>query len=215
LPAEISIAFTDALADYRQTAAASRRLVGGSRRAEEIGTGAVLSHAVATGLADTLLQDIWAGRETIALALPARMLAIEPADICTLDLGGDDVRTLMVTRIEDANLRRIEARTIEPDILAPVVAQGRVVLPQMTAGLSAPEVLLLDLPLVSGDEPGYAPRVAVFADPWPGAVVLAIGTPESGFVQRQIIDRRAVMGALVTPLAAGPAARWDEANTLR
>ena len=129
LPAEIAIGFSDALADYRAGSVNSRRLVGGSRRVEASETGAVLSTAVAGGLADTLLQDLWAGRETIGLALPPSMLALEPGDICDLDLA-DGGRTLLVTKIEDAGLRRIEARTIEPDILSPVPAAPRALLPR-------------------------------------------------------------------------------------
>jgi hypothetical protein len=214
LPAEIGIGFSDALADYRATSVNSRRLVGGSRRSEEIDTGAVLAHAVASGIADTVLQDIWAGRETVSIALPQRMLALEPADACVLDLGGGDSRTLLVTRIEDAGLRRIEARTIEPDILSPVPSAARAIVPVTAPGLTAPEILLLDLPLIVGTEPGYAPRVAAFAQPWPGALALSVGTATGGFVPRQTIERRATIGLLADALAAGPVARWDEANAI-
>jgi hypothetical protein len=173
----------------------------------------VLSHAVASGLADTMLQDLWAGRESLSLALPQRALALEPADICTLDTDGD-VRTIMVTRIEDAGLRRIEARTIEPDILSPVAAAVRSLAPRAVASPSRPEVMLLDLPLLTGSEPGYAPRVAAFAAPWPGAIAVSVGTADTGYVARQVIERRAVMGALTAPLGAGPIARWDRANSV-
>ncbi|HVY20482.1 MAG TPA: glycoside hydrolase/phage tail family protein [Bauldia sp.] len=213
LPAEIGIGFSDPLADYRPTSVSSRRLVGGSRRSVSTDTGAVLSHAVAGGLADTMLQDLWAGRESIALALPQRTLALEPADVCTLDIDGD-VRTILVTRIEDAGLRRIEARTIEPDILAPVPAASRVVAPPVAVSASRPEVVLLDLPLLTGSEPGYAPRVAVFAAPWPGAIALSVGTADTGYVPRQAIERRAVMGELTSELAPGPVARWDRAASV-
>jgi hypothetical protein len=213
LPAEVALGFSDALADYRPSSVNSRRLVGGSRRVAATETGAVLSYAVATGLADALLQDIWAGRETVSLALPPSALGLEPADVVELALS-DETRTLLVTRVEDAGLRRIETRSIEPDILAPVPAAPRVLAPDMAGLDSAPAVLLLDLPLLTGREPGYAPRIAVFAEPWPGAVAVAIGTPESGYVPRQIVDRRATMGELIAPLAAGPAARFDRAHAV-
>ncbi len=173
----------------------------------------MLSYAIASGLADMILQDIWAGRETISLALPQRMLDLEPADICTLDIDGE-ARTILITRIEDAGLRRVEARTIEPDILAPVPAAARVLAPPTVRSASPPEVMLLDLPLLTGLEPGYAPRAAVFAAPWPGAIALAIGSPDTGYVARQVVDRRATMGELTAPLAAGPVARWDRANSI-
>jgi hypothetical protein len=213
LPAELSIGFADTLADYRPTSVSSRRLATGSHRTDATETGATLTHSVATGLADTLLQDVWAGRETISFALTGKALSLEPADICDLDLA-DGSRTILVTRIEDAGLRRVEARTIEPDILAPVPSSPRIVDPQVPATLSAPEILLLDLPLLTGSEPGYAPRVAAFAEPWPGAVAIAIGTPETGYLARQVLPRRATVGVLTAPLASGPLGRWDHANEI-
>ncbi len=214
LPAELAIGFADALADYRSSSVNSRRLVGGSRRVASYGSGAVLSSAVAGGLADTLLQDLWAGRETVSLALPPSKLALEPADVCMLDLGDGDTRTLLVTRIEDAASRRIAARTIEPDILIPVPAAARSLMPQAVGLDNPPEVLLLDLPLITGAEPGNAPRIAAFAEPWPGAIVVSLGSAASGFVPRQTLERRATMGELTAPLAAGPSARWDRGNAV-
>jgi len=213
LPAEISIGFSDALADYRPTSVSSRRLIGGSRRVESFDTSAVLSHATATGIADTVLQDMWAGRETITLALPQRALALEPADVCAI-AAADGTRTAIVTRIEDAGLRRIEARTVEPDILAPVPAVARALAPRAAGLDSPPEVVLLDLPLITGVEPPHAPRIAVFAEPWPGAIAVSLGDPDSGFVPRQALTRRATIGELTAPLASGPVARWDRVNAI-
>jgi hypothetical protein len=161
-----------------------------------------------------MLQDTWAGREAVSLVLPQRALALEPADVVTLDVDGD-ARTLLVTRIEDAGLRRIEARTIDPDVLSatPVTATRTLTPPVAVTGVQ-PEVMLLDLPLLTGTEPGYAPRVAAFVTPWPGAIVLSIGTAATGFVPRQILERRAVMGELTEALPLGPVARWDRANSI-
>ncbi len=41
-----------------------------------------------------------------------------------------------------------------------------------------------------GHEPPYAPRIAAFAQPWPGAVAVALGTAEAGFLPRQAVERR-------------------------
>ncbi|MCB1494163.1 MAG: glycoside hydrolase/phage tail family protein [Bauldia sp.] len=213
LPAEIAIGFDDPLADFRATAVSARRLVTGSGRTQTRATGAAMGHAVATGLAEAALQDLWAGREVYSLSLTARALSLEPADIC--DLTADGVsRTLLVTRIEDGVSRRIEARSIEPALLSPAPAEPRILPPETTSLASPPEVLLLDLPLLTGDEPGYAPRVAAFAEPWTGPMAIAIGTPDTGYVARQAIERSAVMGALTASLAAGPLGRWDRANAI-
>jgi hypothetical protein len=56
--------------------------------------------------------------------------------------------------------------------------------------------------------------VAAFAAPWPGAIALSVGTSETGFAARQVVERRAVMGELTEALPAGPVARWDRANAI-
>ena len=138
-----------------------------------------MSHAVARGLADAMLQDLWAGRETAAFALPRHAQAVEPGDICDVTVRGE-TQTLMVTRIEDGAARRIEARSIEPAILSPTPDAPRVLPPRRTTPASPPEVMFLDLPLLTGGEPPYAPRVAAFARPWPGAVAIALGDGGGG-----------------------------------
>jgi hypothetical protein len=119
---------------------------------------------------------------------------------------------VMVSRIEDGAARRIEARSIDPAILSPTPDAPRVHRPRRTEPPSPPEVMFLDLPLLQGDEPPHAPRVAAFARPWPGTVAVALGTPESGFLPRQAIEQSAAMGELTEPLGPGPLWRFDRAN---
>lgn len=214
LPSEVSIAFSDPLADYRASETASRRLAGGSRRMVAHDTPAVLTHAVATGIADTMLQDAWASRETLSFTLPPSALDIEAADICALEQPDGTARTIVITRIEDGPARRIEARSVYPEILAPVPSGGRAGLPPLPDETGPPVVWLLDLPLLTGSEPAHAPRIAAFSAPWPGAISVAIGTGSSGYMPRQVLDRRAVMGELAAPLGSGPIARWDRGGEI-
>ncbi len=109
--------------------------------------------------------------------------------------------------------RRIEARRIDPAILTvDDDDEPRVLPPQRSPVASVPEVMLLDLPLVRGDEAAHAPRIAAFARPWPGAVAVALGTPLSGFLPRQAIEQAAVMGELTAALPPGPLWRLDRGN---
>jgi hypothetical protein len=119
-----------------------------------------------------------------------------------------------VTRIEDGLVRRIEARSIDPAVLSPAAEVIREAPPADADDPAAPLLTLLDLPLITGNEPGWQPYVAAFADPWPGAIALAVGTADTGFVTRQGLSRRATVGEITAPVAAGPIARWDEANVV-
>jgi hypothetical protein len=74
--------------------------------------------------------------------------------------------------------------------------------------------VFLDLPLLTDSDVPWSPHVAAFADPWPGAIALSIGTADTGFVTRQGLSRRATAGEITASLGAGPIARWDEGNAV-
>ncbi len=211
LPAEIAVGFTDVLADFRATSVSSRRLATESRRVAAAETGAVLRYAVAHALAEQRLRDIWAGRETVQFALPPSRLAVEPGDAVAIELDG---RTALVrvTRIADGATRRVEAEAIDPDASAAASAPERSTMPPAVRGAAPPEVIQLDLPLLRDDDLPHAPRLALFADPWPGAIAVALGTADSGFALRQTIAQRATVGVLATQLWPGPTRRWDRVN---
>ncbi|MBB5755279.1 baseplate multidomain protein megatron [Prosthecomicrobium pneumaticum] len=213
LPAEVSLGFVDGLADYRDGAVASRRLETGSRRQQTVDSGAVMDEAAASGFADALLADLWAGRETVSFALDPHRLDVEPGDIVGLDSGGEGRIALIVGRIEDGAARAIEARTIAP-MLAPARAAPRAATPSYSASAGPPDLIVLDLPPLADGDADHAPRVALFADPWPGAYLLQIGTAETGFAARQAVERRATAGALDTAMPPGPPGRWDEATAI-
>ncbi|MBZ9935007.1 glycoside hydrolase/phage tail family protein [Mesorhizobium sp. BR1-1-16] len=213
LPAELALGFYDGLSDYRSRQVTSRRLETVSRRQSSLSAAMVTDDGVAVALADARLQDIWEARETVSFALPPHALAIEAADIVSFTHEGR-TRLLQVTRIEDGDMRRIETRALDPTASAQPVGSGASTPPTWRAEAGPPDVVVLDLPSLSGAEPGAAPRLAVFADPWSGPVSIAIGSAEAGYIARQRVDQRAVLGAIVAAIPPGPMARFDEATVI-
>jgi hypothetical protein len=212
LPAELAFGFIDGASDYRDRVVASRRLEAAGHRQATLSTGIVTDDALAVALADQRLQEIWDGRETVSLALTDRRLAIEPADVVTL-LRPEGRTSFRVTKVEDGLARRIEGRTVDP-FGAPVPAGGGTIgTPEWSADPGPPDVIVLDLPSLTGSE-ATAARVAVFADPWPGAFGLSIGSGESGFPLRQIVPQAATVGTILSAVPPGPVGRWDFATTL-
>lgn len=213
LPAELALSFRDGRSDYRSRSVASRRLETASRRQAALAAAIVTDDGVATTLADARLQDAWDGRETLAFALPPGALALEAGDVVTLEQSGG-ARMLHVTRIEDGAARRIEARALDPTASAQPIGSGASAPPIRRAEAGPPAVTVLDLPSLTGAEAGAAPRIAVFGDPWPGPMSVAIGSVEAGFRFRQRVDQRATTGILDTPVPPGPVARFDEAAAI-
>lgn len=212
LPLELRLGFSDASEEYRGAAARSRRLAGAARREVGVETAIVTRRAEAQRLADQRLQEIWAGRETLDLELSPRCLELEPGDIVTLPVDGDQ-RLFRLTRISDAAGRRASARAVEPAIYQ----RGGVSDPRRPprhppAIVGRPLVVPLALPIIRG-EPAPLLCVAGFASPWPGA--LAIWREEAGsFVPFAAIEACAIVGETLTDMPPGPLWRPDHAATV-
>ena len=213
LPREVTLAFSDPIADYRRSAASSRRLVGGSARTARADLAAVMNDATAERRAEIWLQDLWAGRDSAAFALPSSRLALAPGDIVALTLAGR--RRLMEVRdIADAEARRLSARSIDPEVFDLPLATPRRRPPATPAALGPVHALLLDLPTL-GEEEAVLTRAAVFADPWPGPVAIWRSYEGASFARIGLALAPTIVGTTLDALAPGPTGRWDHAASVR
>jgi len=214
LPREISISYTDSETDYRRAAVASRRLVGGAARASHADLAVVTNDAAMERRADIWLQDVWAGRERADFALPPSRLALTPGDVITLDVGGRS-HTLELREIVDTEQRRIGARAIDTDVFTRPVESPRRPPPLPPPLLGPAQVTLLELPALPGDDPPVLAHLAVFANPWPGAMTVWRSLDDGASYQPfATVAAPVVTGETLDALAAGPTSRWDKvANT--
>jgi hypothetical protein len=80
-----------------------------------------------------------------------------------------------------------------------------------TAVRAVPELALAHLPPLPA-EPGRSRLVAAgYAQPWPGSLQLV---DEASGARILDLERRGLLGTLVTPLAAGPTAVWDRGQAV-
>ncbi|MCW2307885.1 baseplate multidomain protein megatron [Rhodobium gokarnense] len=213
LPNEVRIAFFDGLRDFESGAAAARRTAGGSARLESRSVPAIAPPSFMQETAEMLLHDAWAGRERFEFALRRDRVAIEPGDLVTL-VEEEVTRPLLVTEVADAGLRRISARTIDPDVFRPAPAPAAIGKQARPTVFGAPDVVMLDLPVIDPDEPHHRPRIAVSARPWPGTVAVWRSATGASYSRVAVPSQRATIGSLAASLAPGPLARWDNANAL-
>ena len=115
LSRQFTVNFSDGESDYRTATVSSRRLEGLSNRDTSMDIAIVCTRAEAQRRADIMLQDAWAGRETITFELPPSALALEVGDHVSINIGGE-ARLFAITRITDAASREIEARSFEPEL---------------------------------------------------------------------------------------------------
>lgn len=214
LPHEIAFGFSDPLADYRRAAAASRRLVGGAARILHSDLAVITNEAAAARRAEIFLQDLWAGRETASFALGPQHLRLAPGDVVGVTLSGRR-RLFEIGEIVDTQARQIKARSIDPEVFALPQRAPRRIAPQIPSALGPAYVVALDLPVIDAQAPDLLTRLAVVANPWPGAEIIYTSADGASYQPLASAAVRAVVGETQGPLPRGPLARWDRGNRVR
>ena len=212
LPNELSLTFADGARAYRSTIVQSRRLDGWSKRQSEAEVAVVTEIAEARRRADIWLQDLQVARETVVLRARPGLAALEVGDAVTLEIKGRR-RRFRIDRMTDAQFRTITAHACAPEIydappsFVPRPVSDGPVLP------GPPHAIVLDL-AVALDDPPVLQHVAVFADPWPGALTLWQSTG-AGFTPVASLANCAVIGTTLDDLGPGQPSRLDRGTTLR
>jgi GTA TIM-barrel-like domain/Putative phage tail protein len=214
LPVASRLTYIDADADYRQAVAVARRLTGSSDRVASSALPLVLDQGQAIGIGERLLVDAWTMRESAAFALAPSALALDPTDEVELEAGGR-TRRLRLTEIDDASARAIQAVATDPSVYEAITGPSRSPGAAQGMGFTGRAALeFLDLPLLTGAEVPWAPYASAFASPWPGQVLVLRSAGSSNYALDTALTRPATIGETTADFYAGPAWRWDEANTL-
>ncbi len=159
------------------------------------------------------LMEAWIGRESATFRLPPSRLALDPADVIRLVHDGREIELRLVS-IADSDGRGIEA--VRQDRAAYDLPPGDPRPASLTRSVvfGAPDVVLLDLPQLSEDQPAHRPMVAAHALPWPGEMAVFRSPSTDGFALLTTFGSRARIGKLVSDFHAGPTSRFDLGNAL-
>ena len=214
LPASAKVSFISTDGDYPQAVVEARRLTGASGRIAQADLPIILDPDAAGELAESWLYETWAARERASFVLPPSRLAIEPGDAVWLDAGGRR-RLVRVTEVGDHGARSIEARGLDPDVYARASAPERPAKATGAVAAGQPEVIFLDLPLLTGEEPAGAGYVAAAQSPWPGALAIYRSPETTGFQLKAFVNAPSAIGITLNALPPGPEGRIDRATRLR
>ncbi|UHS56036.1 baseplate multidomain protein megatron [Agrobacterium vaccinii] len=204
-------AFNPAL-DYEQASVRSRRIENAGNRVLRYDLGSVLAQETAQNAVEALLRDNRLARRTVRFSISPQEIALDPGD-CVQLAGGPSGRFL-VSRIEDGDVRRIEAREFSP---AAAAASGETEPSRNGSGGASdgfdPDIVLMDLPrFETGEAAGFA-RVAAYARPW-RRMALSVSAGTEGYEARAVLDQPAKIGALTSALPPGLAGRFNPAGTI-
>lgn len=211
-PAEAIVGFYNPDLDYEQASARSHRAAAATSRVLRQDLAAMLPEEAALAATESLLRDVRVARRSLRFSLAPNDLALQPGDVVTLADGPEG--RFLVSRIEDGEVRSVEARAFAPDVGgAPASPAGGKQPQSQPASLFAPVVHLMDLPRFDGSAAEGFSRAAVFARPWRRAGLSSSATSE-GYRGRAVLDRPARIGRLVAVLSTGVSGRFDWSQTL-
>jgi hypothetical protein len=159
------------------------------------------------------LMEAWIGRETATFRLPPSRLALDPADVIGLAHDGREVEFRLVS-VADAEARGIEA--LRQDRAAYDLPPGEPRPASLASPVifGTPQVVMLDLPQLSEDQPAHRPLIAAHASPWPGEIAVFRSASTDGFALLTTFGSRARIGTLAFDLFPGPTSRFDLGNVL-
>ncbi|MEO0859905.1 MAG: glycoside hydrolase TIM-barrel-like domain-containing protein [Pseudomonadota bacterium] len=162
-------------------------------------------------LAERFLSEARISRDSLETSLPPSRRDVRVGDILKLDGGSEAWR---VDRIEDTQSRKVEAVRVEKHVFEPSDAvEERTSSLRPRAALPV-DAILMDLPLLTGEEVPHAPYIAVSARPWPGAVALHGSVEDAGYRLNTVVDAASVIGVTQTVLSAAQPAIWDNGAPL-
>ena len=213
LPKSVVLEHTDPSLEFQPTTTYSRRIEGKFENQAALSAPMILSRELAYGLVDDWLRAAWVGRDVVQLELPRRYQHLQIGDHVEFAMPALPGRWL-ITRIEESDVIALELRSITTTNAQTAHAQKRapVVVTADRSGL--PLAHLLDLPVLTGDDPHAAARVAVTSQPWPGPHDVYSAAGDAAYAYRQTVLLRATIGKLALALSPGPVGRWDHGNFL-
>ena len=159
------------------------------------------------------LMEAWIGRESATFRLPPSRLALDSADVIQLGHDGREVEYRLVS-VADSEARGIEA--VRQDRAAYDLPPGEPRPASLASPVvfGTPEVVMLDLPQITEDQPAHRPLIAAHASPWPGEIAVFRSASTDGFNLLTTFGSRARIGTLAFDFFPGPTSRFDQGNAL-
>lgn len=193
--------------DYEQASVRSRRIENAGNRLLRYDLTAILPQETAQGAVEALLRNNRLARRSVSFALSPHDIDLEPGDC--VELADGPTGRFLVSRIEDGDVRRIEAREFSA---AGGSFTESVETPRNGSGNAShgfdPDILLMDLPRYDGSAAESFARVAAYAKPWRRMVISASAGTE-GYQARALLEQPGKIGALVSALPPGFTGRFN------
>ncbi|MEM7718994.1 MAG: glycoside hydrolase/phage tail family protein [Pseudomonadota bacterium] len=156
-----------------------------------------LTAGEARGVVERWLAEARVARDSAAFAVPPSS-RLSAGDV--VEIEGDAFR---IDRVEDGGMKLMEAVRVERGVYQPYFTEDSVPsLPTVVPPLPVWSVMM-ELPLLTGNELPDAPWIAATAEPWPGAVAVYSSLDGNAWTYEAELSRRSIMGETLTDLGHG------------
>ncbi len=159
------------------------------------------------------LTEARVARDGARLNLPPSLGYLGAGDVLRVSDGPRG--TYRIDRIERAGALAIEAVRVEPAIYEPSDEAEERVTPRAFAAPVPVTSVLLDLPLMTGQEVPHAPHLAATAVPWPGSIAVYSSDQDAGYRLNSQVAARAIIGQTQSTLDWARHGVWDRGTPLR
>ena len=220
LPKRVVVDFIDAFNDYEISSLDAKRHQTTNVETASVRLPMSLAPDYVRGLADSMLHQAWVARESGTVNLPPSLFKLDPADGITFPIGdGGRVGQARIQSIENGEFREVSFQAFDLSLYSLPVYPEQIKAGVLTQVPGFPELYVLDIPLYSGDEPSHwSPRLAAFANPWPGSVaVYKDEDPDAGtedWELKRTLNLENVMGTLVNAVGTGATGVWLRNQTI-
>lgn len=164
--------------------------------------------------ANRVLADVWIGRERMDCILPPSAITLRPTDVINIEVEGRPfemrIDTIGRQYWRPAKLTQNRVTVYESRPPMPRSDQYR---PQRATRHAKATLLIMDLPLLSPDQPEGVPLLAAYSDPWADVAVYR-GSTAGGFVLDVVIKAPSVIGRTKELFPSGALGVFDEVNEL-
>lgn len=210
----VRLGFIESDADYEVT---TSEAVFPDDRGQSI-TGSELSLVLTSGegqrIAERWLSEARVARDTARLTLPPSLMHVGAGDVIRLPDGHGD-GLFRIDQCDQTDRQTLEAVRIEPAVYEPQDITEKTFNLRSFVAPVAVELMLMDLPLLRGDEDPVAPYVAASGVPWPGSVALYSAMQDAGYDLNKLVTSASVIGITQTALPKACSGRYDRGPALR
>ena len=206
----VRLGFVEAQSSYEVRSAEARFPDEEARGVSQTDLPLALTRNEALNMAERWLAEARVARDGARFALPKSRLAIGTGDVVLYK--GSRYR---IDRVEQAEAQLLDAVRVEAGVYRPSDTDGETIVTREILSPVPVFPVMLDLPLLTGDEVPHAPYVAVASDPWPGSVAVWSASQDSGYVLNRLVSGPGVIGLTETVLAKAPVGVWDRGAPLR